>query len=199
MEEAAGTTASTGSRDALILAHLWLVDRIARDVHNSSFFHIDLDDLIQEGTLGLIGAAARFSPGKGASFETFSRRRIRGAMIDSLRRRRLEFRSRSIEDLDDAVYEIHDPQDSPELVAARLELLPLINSLKTKLPRRHTRVLTLRYECEMTFEQIGTALGITWIRAWQIHNETVKKIRRSVPHARNPFASLPQKFRESEN
>jgi len=47
---------------------------------------IDLSDLVQDGVLGLIDAAHRFDAGRGIKFETFAERRVRGAMIDALRR-----------------------------------------------------------------------------------------------------------------
>lgn len=48
---------------------------------------IELDDLIQAGTLGLLEALGRFDAGQGASFATFASQRIRGAMLDELRSR----------------------------------------------------------------------------------------------------------------
>jgi RNA polymerase sigma factor for flagellar operon FliA len=47
---------------------------------------IDLGDLVQDGVLGLIDAANRFDEKRGIKFETFAERRVRGAMIDALRR-----------------------------------------------------------------------------------------------------------------
>src|SRR4030095_12695602 len=47
---------------------------------------IDFGDLVQDGVLGLIDAAKRFDEGRGIKFETFAERRVRGAMIDALRR-----------------------------------------------------------------------------------------------------------------
>jgi RNA polymerase sigma factor for flagellar operon FliA len=47
---------------------------------------IDLGDLVQDGVLGLIDAAYRFDDRRGIKFETFAERRVRGAMIDALRR-----------------------------------------------------------------------------------------------------------------
>jgi RNA polymerase sigma factor for flagellar operon FliA len=47
---------------------------------------IDLSDLVQDGVLGLIDAAHRFDADRGIKFETFAERRVRGAMIDALRR-----------------------------------------------------------------------------------------------------------------
>ncbi|BEV73652.1 MULTISPECIES: RNA polymerase sigma factor FliA [unclassified Paludibacterium] len=47
---------------------------------------IELDDLIQVGIIGLIDAARQFDPGQGVQFETFASQRVRGAMLDELRR-----------------------------------------------------------------------------------------------------------------
>jgi RNA polymerase sigma factor for flagellar operon FliA len=47
---------------------------------------IDIGDLVQDGVIGLIDAAQRFDEGRGIKFETFAERRIRGAMIDALRK-----------------------------------------------------------------------------------------------------------------
>ena len=47
---------------------------------------IELGDLVQDGMLGLIDAAYRFDEARGIKFETFAERRVRGAMIDALRR-----------------------------------------------------------------------------------------------------------------
>jgi RNA polymerase sigma factor for flagellar operon FliA len=47
---------------------------------------IDLGDLVQDGVLGLIDAAHRYDEARGIKFETFAERRVRGAMIDALRR-----------------------------------------------------------------------------------------------------------------
>jgi RNA polymerase sigma factor for flagellar operon FliA len=47
---------------------------------------IDIGDLVQDGVIGLIDAARRFDEGRGIKFETFAERRIRGAMIDALRK-----------------------------------------------------------------------------------------------------------------
>ena len=58
---------------------------IAERLRASLPSHIDVDDLVQQGYLGLIEAIARFDPERGIRFETFSSRRINGAMRDWLR------------------------------------------------------------------------------------------------------------------
>jgi RNA polymerase sigma factor for flagellar operon FliA len=69
-----------------IVAGLPFVESLARRVASSMPHSIELGDLVQDGMLGLIDAAYRFDEARGIKFETFAERRVRGAMIDALRR-----------------------------------------------------------------------------------------------------------------
>jgi RNA polymerase sigma factor for flagellar operon FliA len=69
-----------------IAAGIPFVESLARRVAASMPHSIELGDLVQDGMLGLIDAACRFDEGRGIKFETFAERRVRGAMIDALRR-----------------------------------------------------------------------------------------------------------------
>jgi RNA polymerase sigma factor for flagellar operon FliA len=80
--------------DALVLRHAELVKRIAYHLAGRLPSSVEVDDLIQAGMLGLLEAAANFSTGRGASFETYAGIRIRGAMIDALRK--LDWAPRSV-------------------------------------------------------------------------------------------------------
>lgn len=62
-----------------------LVKKIAYHLHARLPSHIQIDDLIQSGSVGLIEAAKKFKTDMGTSFKTFASIRIRGAMIDYLR------------------------------------------------------------------------------------------------------------------
>ena len=75
----------TGPQDRVV-GNLAFVESVARRVAASMPHTIDLGDLVQDGMLGLIDAANRFDEGRGIKFETFAERRVRGAMIDALRR-----------------------------------------------------------------------------------------------------------------
>lgn len=63
-----------------------LVKRIAHHLIARLPASVMVEDLVQSGMIGLIEAASSFDPGKGASFETFAGIRIRGAMLDEVRR-----------------------------------------------------------------------------------------------------------------
>ncbi|HXT69117.1 MAG TPA: FliA/WhiG family RNA polymerase sigma factor [Vicinamibacterales bacterium] len=69
-----------------VAASLPFVESLARRMASTMPHSIDLGDLVQDGVLGLIDAANRFDAGRGIKFETFAERRVRGAMIDALRR-----------------------------------------------------------------------------------------------------------------
>ena len=62
------------------------VEALARRMAASMPHSIDIGDLVQDGVMGLIDAAHRFDESRGIKFETFAERRVRGAMIDALRR-----------------------------------------------------------------------------------------------------------------
>lgn len=70
----------------LLLDTAPLVKRIAHHLMARLPSHIDVDDLIQAGMIGLVEAAGKFDGSKGASFSTYAGIRIRGAMLDEIRR-----------------------------------------------------------------------------------------------------------------
>ena len=76
----------TESQRERIAASVPFVEALARRVAASMPHSIDLGDLVQDGMLGLIDAAHRYDEDRGIKFETFAERRVRGAMIDALRR-----------------------------------------------------------------------------------------------------------------
>jgi len=76
---------SDEEREQLILAHLPQVRLIARKIHQHIEGHVDLDDLISTGIVGLIAAIDRFDPDRGLKLCTYAEHKIRGQILDSLR------------------------------------------------------------------------------------------------------------------
>jgi len=74
------------SQSRRIVAGIPFVAALARRMAASIPNSIDIGDLVQDGVIGLIDAAHRFDEARGIKFETFAERRVRGAMIDALRR-----------------------------------------------------------------------------------------------------------------
>ena len=74
------------ARSALIERHVELPRRAAALLHPRVREHVELDELVAMGNLGLAEAASRFDPAQGATFSIFAWYRVRGAMIDGLRK-----------------------------------------------------------------------------------------------------------------
>ena len=72
--------------DEMVREHAPLVKRIAHHMLGRLPDSVQVDDLIQSGMIGLLEAARKYDGGKGASFETYAGIRIRGAMLDEIRR-----------------------------------------------------------------------------------------------------------------
>jgi len=128
MSDAAGNPyAASFDREKLILDHVpllkHLVGRMAFDLPAS----VDRDDLFGYGMLGLIQAADSFEPGRGLKFSTYAFPKIRGAILDELRRADFLPRGRreKVRELDRAVAELEQRTGltpSPEELAAHLGL-----------------------------------------------------------------------------
>jgi RNA polymerase sigma factor for flagellar operon FliA len=72
-------------RDQLLLEHLPTVRYLARRIHERLPQHVELDDLISAGVVGLIDAFSKFDNTKQVQFKSYAQFRIRGAILDSLR------------------------------------------------------------------------------------------------------------------
>ena len=81
-------------RDRVVLEHLPLVKAIAVRVHENLPVHVDLDDLVHAGIIGLFDAATKFNPEKQVVFSSYAKHRIKGAILDSLRQ--LDWASRDM-------------------------------------------------------------------------------------------------------
>jgi RNA polymerase sigma factor for flagellar operon FliA len=113
------------SSDDLITQNVDLVKRIARHLAARLPSSVDIDDLMQSGMVGLLEAAKNFDPSRGASFKTYAGIRIRGAMLDDIRKH--DWTPRSVHhkyrQVAEAIHEIEAATAQPatsEDVAARL-------------------------------------------------------------------------------
>jgi RNA polymerase sigma factor for flagellar operon FliA len=75
----------TAVRDRLVMEHVSLVKTLAQRLAQRLPSQVEVSDLVSVGVLGLIDAAARYKPTLGVPFDAFARRRVQGAMLDSLR------------------------------------------------------------------------------------------------------------------
>lgn len=87
-------TAKLDRRDRVVLEHLPLVKAIAIRVHDNLPVHVEVDDLVHAGILGLFDAASKYNPDKQVAFSSYAKHRIKGAILDSLRQ--LDWASRDM-------------------------------------------------------------------------------------------------------
>ena len=86
--------AKLARRDRVVLDHLPLVKAIAVRVHENLPVHVDMDDLVHAGVLGLFDAASKYNPDKQVAFSSYAKHRIKGSILDSLRQ--LDWASRDM-------------------------------------------------------------------------------------------------------
>ncbi len=91
-------------RDRIVLENMTMVRFIARQMHDRLPQHVELEELISAGTIGLIDAAQKFDYAKQVQFKSYAQFRIRGAILDSLRLldwspRELRRKGRAIEEV----------------------------------------------------------------------------------------------------
>jgi RNA polymerase sigma factor for flagellar operon FliA len=94
------------------MEHIGLVKRVAIHLKSRLPNYMELDELIQVGTIGLIEAAKSFDDQKGVEFEVFARTRIRGAILDQVRK--LSYLPRS------AIVNIRDHNEATSVLSSEL-------------------------------------------------------------------------------
>ncbi|MCW8855507.1 MAG: RNA polymerase sigma factor FliA [Gammaproteobacteria bacterium] len=215
-------------RDELIVNHLALVKRIAYHLLGRLPSTVQVDDLIQAGTLGLIEAAKNYDPSQGASFETYAGIRIRGSILDEVRHgdwsprslhkkmRQLSEASREIENqtgrdardfeiaeklnisLDDYHVVLREsatikmsslsyseetpdqdiPTDKEPLSVLQKEgFQQALTRSISELPEREQLMMSLYYNEELNFKEIGQVLEVSESRVCQIHTQTMAILR----------------------
>ncbi|HTH43256.1 MAG TPA: FliA/WhiG family RNA polymerase sigma factor [Terracidiphilus sp.] len=75
----------SGEQERVLLEHLPMVRFHARRIHEKLPQHVDIEDLVSAGVVGLMDAFAKFDPDKKVQFRSYAQFRIRGAILDSLR------------------------------------------------------------------------------------------------------------------
>jgi RNA polymerase sigma factor for flagellar operon FliA len=83
--QSAAQPALTTEQERVLLEHLPIVRFLARRIHERLPQHVDIEDLVSAGVVGLMDAFAKFDPTKKVQFRSYAQFRIRGAILDSLR------------------------------------------------------------------------------------------------------------------
>ena len=114
-------------REQLLMEHLPTVRYLARRIHERLPQHVELDDLVSAGVVGLIDAFSKFDHGKKVQFKSYAQFRIRGAILDSLRTldwspRELRRKGRAVEEAIRATTQRLSRAPSEQEIAGEMKL-----------------------------------------------------------------------------
>lgn len=115
------------AKDALIIQYVELVKIIAGRLYNDYNHHVDYEDLVSYGILGLIDAIEKFDHKKAIKFETYANFRIRGAIIDQLRNldwvpRSMRQKYKQLEEAIEKLQREHGNEFSDQQLASLMEV-----------------------------------------------------------------------------
>ncbi len=165
-------------------------------IHHSRFVNLDIlddRDYFQFGVEGLSEAIDRFDPDYGTKFETYAIKRIRGKIIDELRKlqKKRTFSSGGeivysyvsmdypVDDKDN--YSLTDllpnDYDSPSEEIEKNEAVELLTEAIKLLPERDRVILGLYYYERLKYQEIAGILKITVSRVSQVHSKIIKTLR----------------------
>jgi RNA polymerase sigma factor for flagellar operon FliA len=190
--------ASPDIKRQIILNYTNLVHYV---IHNSKFISnkiFDDQDYFQFGIEGLSEAIDRFDPEYGTKFETYAIQRIRGKIIDELRKiqskqkvytttdEELYHTTMSLnnsidEDSNCQLYEvISDESETPIDTAEKNESKELLAEAIKKLDEKERLIITLYYYENMNYAEIAKVIGVTVSRVSQVHSKIIDSLKKKL-------------------
>ncbi len=159
-------------KEKLILEYAPLVKLVAGRISIHIGQYVDFDDLISYGIFGLIDAIDKFNMDKGVKFETYASLRIRGEIIDNIRR--LDW----IPNKDVTVADVVQTKaDTPDLSYEKKEVKEILINAINKLTEKEKKVVTLYYFEELTLKEISKVMNVSESRISQIHSKAIVKLQ----------------------
>ena len=200
------------ARCALVERYAALATRIAHGMNVPTGAVAGTDDLESAAVIGLIDAVDRFDPARGVPFEGYASLRIRGAVLDEVRRvdelgrtdrrRQREAQAHGVEgsyqgttSLDELIERGYHGAEQQDELAERYDAEDLrmrVRSAMACLPPRQREVLERYYGQSLTLREAGLRMGISEARACQLHGRAIQNLRRELHvRARMPVLSIP--------
>ncbi len=184
------------NKKKIMLQYLNLVHYVIQNTKLIRSTVIDEKDFFQFGIEGLNEAVDRFDPGFGTKFETYAIQRIRGRILDEIRRHQKKVKlddetevkqvnvslNESYMDEDGPqLYEtMADDNDTPEESFAKNETKQLLLDALQNLNERDRLIITLYYYEELGYKEIADLLKITVSRVSQIHTRVTDELRKAI-------------------
>ncbi len=168
-------------------------------IHNSKFINLEIlddRDYFQFGVEGLSEAIDRFDPEYGTKFETYAIQRIRGKIIDELRKLQIKPRptnalsdsknlysnlslTSSVDDDDNLLlYEVvKSDAEIPDESAEKNQIKEILVEAIKKLEERDRMIITLYYYEDLNYKEIAQVLNITVSRVSQVHTRIIELLK----------------------
>lgn len=185
----------------IILQYLNLVHYVIRKSNLTTNNVLDERDFFQYGIEGLSEAVDRFDPDYGTKFETYAIQRIRGKIIDEIRK--LQSKNRIV--TNDTTFDtyistlsidyhpddegghtlaelIPNNEDSQSVEFEKNEMKELLVKAIKNLNERDRLIITLYYYEELNYQEISKLLNITVSRISQVHSKILKNLRSTLLH-----------------
>ena len=189
-----------GARCTLIERYVPLAVRVARNMNVPVGPVAGLDDLESAALIGLIDAVDRFQPERGVPFEGYATLRIRGAVLDEVRRvdelgradrrRQREAAAQgeegtylgtvSLDELLENGYRGGPEQDDLAERYDAEDLRMRVRSAIACLPSRQREVMERYYDQSLTLRETGQRMGISEARACQLHGRAIENLQRQL-------------------
>lgn len=173
-------------------------------IHNSRFINLEIlddRDYFQFGVEGLSEAIDRFDPDYGTKFETYAIQRIRGKIIDELRKVQIKPRLATSDKIDEFQYSIvslnkavdgedgymlyetiPDDTEVQDITTEKTEMKELLKEAIRNLEERDRLILSLYYYEELSYKEISKILNITVSRISQIHTKILETLKNKLHH-----------------
>jgi RNA polymerase sigma factor for flagellar operon FliA len=169
----------------LIADHLSLVYALARRLWSEAFRHVDYDELVSLGTLGLCQSARRYRDDCGTSFSTFAYPRVRGAILDGVanlgpfprralrhsRLHKLQLISQSYRDL------VASPTPDPEHIAITRQACAHLRGAMDQLGFRQKELLNAVYWSDLNIKEAGQRFRVSKSWASRMHKRCLDDLR----------------------
>jgi len=186
----------TAPIDERIIAHLGYARAVAARSVDPRCRGADREDLIAWGLVGLVQAASRFRDDGGAPFGAYAARRVRGQVLDALRRRdpltraaRREFREARAHDADIAppVVEVSldrcirtgvEPRAAEGCRSRQDGRWASVAVQVRALPRTERRVIVLSFGHGLTLREIGAVIGLSESGVCRVRARALRRLRR---------------------
>lgn len=187
-------------KQKIIINYVKLVHYV---IHNSKFVNLDIfddRDYFQFGIEGLSEAIDRFDPDFGTKFETYAIQRIRGKIIDELRKVQKKYKPATAGSVEERyvnislnhsyegedgymLYEtLPDDNEIPDEITEKNEAKEMLIEAIKNLDERDRQILSLYYYENLTYKEIALTLSITVSRVSQIHTRITEQLKVKLAH-----------------